>query len=304
MLVRVCSPTPLLDPVRREIAAACSALADVVSSRRLSADPEAWEWSLAGGTSRVEVREAVRAVAPGLDVCVLPADSAVGPRLVVLDVDSTLIEQEVIELIADHAGSRAEVQAVTEAAMRGELDFAQSLRARVATLAGLPVHVLTDVRDAVRPHPGAATLVAALHAHGHTVGAVSGGFHEILDPLAASLGLDHARANRLEVVDGRLTGRVTGPLIDRAAKEDALRRWCEQDGVHLRDAVAVGDGANDLDMLGAAGVGIAFCAKPAVREAADTTISFPRLDAVLHHLGYTGDEVEAALAGTGIRRGD
>ncbi|MDQ4500992.1 phosphoserine phosphatase SerB [Sinomonas sp. ASV322] len=203
-------------------------------------------------------------------------------KFLIMDVDSTLIQQEVIELLAEHAGKRAEVAAVTEAAMRGELDFAQSLHARVETLAGLPVDVIDRVRDAVLLTPGAEDLVKAYHAAGHAVAVVSGGFNQILAPLAERLGLDYWRANELEIVDGRLTGRVVGDVVDRAVKEHSLRVWAAERGVPLEACVAVGDGANDLDMLGAAGLGVAFHAKPAVRAAADAAVDLPYLDVVRH----------------------
>ncbi|WP_418605664.1 phosphoserine phosphatase SerB [Georgenia sp. SUBG003] len=205
--------------------------------------------------------------------------------LLVTDVDSTLITAEVIELLAEHAGTREEVAAVTERAMRGELDFAASLRERVATLAGLDTGVLEEVRARVSLTPGARELVAAVHDAGGSVGVVSGGFAEVVEPLAASLGIEHVVANRLEVEDGRFTGRTTGPVVDRAAKERHLRAWAEADGVTLGRVVAVGDGANDLDMLGAAGLGVAFCAKPVVQRQAHAAVGFPRLDAVLGLLG-------------------
>jgi phosphoserine phosphatase len=203
-----------------------------------------------------------------------------GPRLLVLDVDSTLIEQEVIELLAERAGTRAEVAAVTEAAMRGEIDFAASLAARVATLAGLPDTVIAASAADVTLTPGARELVAAVQEHGWTVALVSGGFAEIVGPLAHSLGIELYRANRLEVTDGTLTGRTYGPVIDRAAKAEALLEFAAELGVETVDTVAIGDGANDLDMIAAAGLGIAFNAKPAVREAADVSIE-GRLDAAL-----------------------
>lgn len=208
--------------------------------------------------------------------------------LVVLDADSTLIEDEVIELLADAAGSRALVAEMTERAMRGELDFAQSLLARVGTLAGLSTSVFADVGRLIRPTPGVNELIAGLHAHGSRVGVVSGGFHELLDPLAASLGLDHWRANRLEVVDGRLTGCLVGPIIDAAAKAAALREWAAADDVALPQTVAVGDGANDLKMMGAAGLAIAFNAKPLVKEQADLVIDVCDLSQVLPVLGLRG----------------
>jgi len=226
------------------------------------------------------------ATALGVDVAATAgALVADGVGLLVMDVDSTLITAEVIELLAEHAGTRAEVAEVTERAMRGELDFAASLRERVATLAGLNVGVLDDVRAAVSLSAGARELVAAVHARGGRVGLVSGGFLEIVEPLAADLGIDHVAANRLEVDGGRLTGRTTGPVVDRAAKERHLREWAAADGVPVDRVVAVGDGANDLDMLAAAGLGVAYCAKPVVQEQADAAVTFPRLDAVLGLLG-------------------
>lgn len=211
------------------------------------------------------------------------------PRfLVVLDADSTLLEDEVIELLADHAGTRPQVQAVTERAMRGEIDFAESLRERVATLAGLPADVCTRAQQAVRVTRGADELVRGVHAAGGTVGVVSGGFHEVLDPFAARLGLDHCRANRLEVVDGVLTGRVSGDVVDAAAKAETLRAWAAEDEVPLSRTVAVGDGANDLVMLGVAALGVAFDAKPLVRARADVAVVDRDLSAVLATLGLRG----------------
>ncbi|HET7763155.1 MAG TPA: phosphoserine phosphatase SerB [Phycicoccus sp.] len=233
----------------------------------------------------------------GADIAVAPAGLARrGARLVVLDVDSTLIQDEVIELIAEHAGTVAEVAAVTEAAMRGELDFAESLHARVATLAGLPVSVLDEVRAAVRLTPGARTLVRTLKALGFTVAVVSGGFAEVVEPLARELGVDHVRANRLEVEDGRLTGRVVGAVVDRAGKAAALRELAAGLGLPLTRTVAIGDGANDLDMLAAAGLGVAFNAKPMVRAQADTSVNVPYLDTVLFLLGVSREEIEEADA--------
>ena len=205
--------------------------------------------------------------------------------LVVLDVDSTLIEDEVIELIADHAGTREAVAAVTERAMRGELDFAESLRERVATLRGVPVTALDDVRARVQVTRGVPELVAGIHAAGGAIAAVSGGFHEVLDPLADSLGLDRWRANRLGVADGVLTGVVDGPIIDAAAKAVALREWAAEFGVPIPRTVAIGDGANDLVMMEAAALSIAFDAKPRVREAADVSLVERDLSAVLATLG-------------------
>jgi len=204
------------------------------------------------------------------------------PRLLVCsDVDSTFIGQEVIELIARRAGTEAEVAAVTAAAMRGELDFAASLRARVATLAGLPVAVLAEVRKEVTLTPGVPELLRWAAEHGHVVALVSGGFHEVIDPLAATLGIRHVRANRLAVRDGLLTGEVDGPIIDRAGKAVALRQFAAVEDIPLSATIAIGDGANDLDMLALAGLSVAFAAKPVVAERADIALPGPRLDDLL-----------------------
>lgn len=201
----------------------------------------------------------------------MTADSRVRP-LVVLDCDSTTIQDEVIELLAEVAGTRDLVAEVTERAMRGELDFAESLRERVATLAGTPESVFADAYARVRPSRGIHELVAGVHARGGIVGVVSGGFHEVLDPLAADLRLDRWRANRLEVVDGALTGRVAGPIVDASAKAAALREWAADAGIPLSATIAIGDGANDLEMMAVAAVSVGFNAKPVVRERADVSI--------------------------------
>ena len=217
-----------------------------------------------------------------------------GRRLVVMDVDSTLIQDEVIELLAAHAGREAEVAEVTERAMRGELDFAESLHARVATLAGLPESVLADVRASVRLTPGARTLVRTLKRLGFTVAVVSGGFIEIVQPLADELGIDFARANSLEIIDGHLTGQVLGDVVDREEKARSLTRFAEASDLPLERTVAIGDGANDLDMLALAGLGIAFNAKPVVRAQADAAVTVPYLDSVLFFLGVSRDDIEEA----------
>ncbi|MBO0922646.1 phosphoserine phosphatase SerB [Cellulomonas sp. zg-ZUI222] len=201
-------------------------------------------------------------------------------RLVVMDIDSTLITGEVVEMLAARAGSLPLVAAITERAMRGEIDFAQSLRERVATLEGLPVTVFDDVLAEVELTPGAAELVAELQARGWPVGLVSGGFLEVARPLAARLGITRVHANRLEACDGVLTGRVAGPVVDRAAKAATLTAWAAELGLPMTRTVAIGDGANDLDMLAAAATGIAFNAKPVVAGAADVAVA-GRLDAVL-----------------------
>lgn len=221
-------------------------------------------------------------------------------RLIVFDVDSTLITGEVIEMLAAHAGVEDEVAKVTEAAMRGELNFTESLKHRVALLEGLPESVLDDVADEMTLTPGARTTMRTLKRLGFRCGAVSGGFTRIIRKLADDLGLDYVAANELEIVDGRITGRVVGDVVDRPGKAVALRKFADSYGISLEQCVAVGDGANDIDMLSAAGMGVAFNAKPALREIADTTLSHPYLDAVLFMLGVTRAEVEAADAADGL----
>jgi phosphoserine phosphatase len=221
-------------------------------------------------------------------------------RLIVFDVDSTLIQQEVIEMLAARAGALDAVAAITDAAMRGELDFAESLHQRVGTLAGLPAEVLDEVAEDVMLTPGARTTVRTLRRLGYHVGVVSGGFRQVIEPLAHELMLDFVAANELEIVDGKLTGRVVGQIIDRPGKAKALRDFADQVGVPMAQTVAVGDGANDIDMLSAAGLGIAFNAKPALREVADASLSHPYLDTVLFLLGVTRGEIEAADALDGM----
>ncbi len=192
--------------------------------------------------------------------------------LVVLDADSTLIRNEVIELIADEAGRGAEVAAATEAAMRGEVDFAASLRSRVQALAGVPVSAFAHVLARIEPTPGVRELIDAVHERGGRVGVVSGGFHEILDTIAPELGVDVWRANRLAVTDGALNGFVDGAIVDAEGKAAALRTWADDAGVPLSRTIAIGDGANDLTMMADAGLGVAFNAKPAVRRRADVVV--------------------------------
>jgi len=217
-------------------------------------------------------------------------------RLVVMDVDSTLIQGEVIELLAERAGHAEQVRAVTEAAMAGDLDFETSLRRRVALLRGLPVAVVDEVRADLRLTPGARTLVRTLKRLGYTLALVSGGFTQVIDGLVADLGIDHSAANTLEIDGGHLTGGLVGPVVDRAGKAVALERFAALAGVPISQTVAVGDGANDLDMLARAGLGIAFNAKPIVRQAADAAVTVPYLDAILFLLGITSEEIEDADA--------
>lgn len=206
------------------------------------------------------------------------------PGLLVMDVDSTLIDEEVIDELGAAAGCGERIAAVTERAMRGELDFAEALRARVALLEGLSVSVFDEVRRRIHFTHGALELIDELHAHGWKVGVVSGGFHEVVDRLVAEAGIDHAIANRLEVVDGRLTGRVLGDIVTKATKLERLHAWAREDDVPMAQTVAMGDGANDIPMIQAAGLGVAFCAKPATRAAAPHAIDERDLTLVLDFL--------------------
>ena len=213
-------------------------------------------------------------------------------HLVVMDADSTLLQDEVIDLLAEKCGCAAEVSVITELAMSGEIDFAEALRRRVALLEGLPASVLDDVRSRLRLTPGARTLLRTLQRLGYVPAVVSGGFVEVLEPLMTELKVEYLAANRLEVVDGKLTGQLVGEIVDRAGKANALRRFAEEVGVPLEQTVAVGDGANDIDMLSTSGLGIAFNAKPVVQEHADTQLTVPYLDAVLYFLGISREEIE------------
>jgi phosphoserine phosphatase len=201
--------------------------------------------------------------------------------LVVFDVDSTLIEDEVIELLAEAAGKRDEVKAITDAAMAGDLDFSQSLSARVAMLSGVPEDALAQAFSRVRITAGARELIAAIHRAGGKAAAVSGGFSQVLEPLAKDLELDFHRANTLEIVDGKLTGRTIGPVIDRSAKAAALAEWARELGLTAGSAIAVGDGANDLEMMAAAGIGVAFNAKSLVRASADLVLEGESLEPLI-----------------------
>jgi phosphoserine phosphatase len=252
------------------------------------------EMEISGGDPVLLREDLARvAVTQGIDVAVQRGGlHRRALRLIVMDVDSTLIRDEVIDLLAARAGAAEDVAKVTAAAMRGELDFAASLRERVGLLAGLDAAVLDEVRDELRLTAGARTLIGTLGGLGYKFGIVSGGFAQVIAPLAAELGIGYVAANTLEISAGKLTGRLSGPLIDRAAKADALRGFAADAGVPLSQTVAVGDGANDLDMIAAAGLGIAFNAKPVVRDAADTSLSVPYLDAILYLLGISSEEVE------------
>ncbi|HEX2362795.1 MAG TPA: phosphoserine phosphatase SerB [Jiangellaceae bacterium] len=240
------------------------------------------------------------AVAQGIDLAVQPAGlSRRAKRLIVMDVDSTLVQGEVIEMLAERAGVLGEVAEVTAAAMRGELDFADSLRRRVRLLAGLPVAALAEVGRNVTLTAGARTLVRTLKRLDYRLAIVSGGFTQITDHIVDDLEIDYAAANTVAVADGRLTGELVEPILDRAGKADAMARFAEQAGVPLAQTVAIGDGANDLDMIARAGLGVAFNAKPLVRDAADTAVSVPYLDTVLYLLGISREDVEAADAADG-----
>jgi len=233
------------------------------------------------------------AASNGVDIAVQPGGVQRHARkLVQLDVDSTLIQQEVIELLAAKAGVSHQVIAITDEAMRGELDFEQSLRARVALLKGLPVSAITEVQAQILLTPGARTLISTLHKLGHTVAVVSGGFIDVIAPLLKELDIKYFKANTLGIENGLLTGQVIGAVIDRAAKAAALREFAALESISMEQTIAIGDGANDLDMIVAAGLGIAFNAKPAVKAAADSSISEPYLGSVLYLLGISNEEIE------------
>ena len=254
-----------------------------------------------GDPDRLRLVLAEEAAIQGVDIAVQPASLLRhGVRLIVMDVDSTLVRGEVIEMLADRAGCLDDVARVTEAAMRGELDFEESLHERVALLAGLDASALDDVYDHIELAPGARTMVRVLGRLGYRFAIVSGGFSQITDRIAEDLGIDFAASNELEVVDGRLTGRIVGPVMDRAGKAAALRRFAQEAGVAPSATIAIGDGANDLDMLAAAGLGIAFNAQPVLQQAADTTVNVPYLDAIIYLLGISREEVEAADEEAGL----
>jgi phosphoserine phosphatase len=206
------------------------------------------------------------------------------PGLLVMDVDSTLIDEEVIDQLGEAAGAGERIADITARTMAGELDFCDALRARVALLKGLPVSVFDEVTRSVHFTNGALELIEALHAHGWKVGAVSGGFHEIVDHLAAQSHVDYWLANRLEVRNATLSGQIVGEIVCRSTKLRALRQWAEETGVDMSQTVAVGDGANDIPMIETAGLGIAFCAKPAVQQAASVAINTRDLMKVLELL--------------------
>jgi phosphoserine phosphatase len=247
------------------------------------------------GSDHASLREALTSVADssGLDLAVQRAGlHRRAKHLVVMDADSTLLQDEVIDLLGEASGRAEEIAPITRAAMNGEIDFAEALRRRVSLLAGLPMSVIDEVRSALRLAPGARTLLRTLQRLGYVPAVVSGGFIEILRPLLEELNVTHVAANRLGIKDGALTGEILGEIIDRAGKAHALERFAAEVGVPLEQTVAVGDGANDIDMLSLAGLGIAFNAKPVVQEHADAALSVPYLDAVLYFLGISREEIE------------
>ena len=252
-------------------------------------------------TDTLRTALASEAAIQNLDIAVQPANLLRrGMRLIVMDVDSTLIQGEVIEMLAEHAGYGNEVAEVTEAAMRGDLDFEVSLRERAKMLKGIDVAAFDAVYDAIELAPGARTLVRILRRLGYRFALVSGGFSQITERLAEDLGIHFSRANELEVVDGKLTGNIVGDVVDRAGKARALREFAAELGLTEAATIAIGDGANDLDMLNAAGLGIAYNAKPMVRDAADTSVNVPYLDAIMYLLGISREEIEAADLEAGV----
>jgi phosphoserine phosphatase len=283
------------------IAAAAAQIADrggnIDRIRRIASYPVTAIEFQGSGVDVESLRRPLAEVAAshGADIAVQEAGlDRRGQYLVVMDVDSTFIQDEVIDLLADEAGVLPQVAAITESAMRGELDFEQSLRARAALLAGLPESALGAVRDRITLTPGARTLCRTLSRLGYRIALVSGGFTDIITPIAADLGVTDVRANTLEIVDGVLTGRVVGPVIDRLGKRSALEAFARQYAIPPRRTIAIGDGANDIDMLEAAGLGIAFNAKAAAQAAADTAVNVPYLDSVLFLMGITREEIETA----------
>lgn len=271
--------------------------------RRIASYPVTAVVFESSGADVFELRHALTAAVGriGADIAVQAAGlDRRGQHLIVMDVDSTVIQDEVIDLLADEAGVVDQVSAITERAMAGQLDFTASLQERVALLEGLPVSALDTVRSRITLTPGARTLCRTLNNLGYRVCLVSGGFIEVVGPLAAELGVDDVRANALEVSDGVLTGRVVGEIIDRAGKRRALETFAAEYSIPMRRTIAIGDGANDIDMLEAAGLGVAFNGKAPARAAADASVSVPYLDSVLYLLGISREEIEDADALAGF----
>ena len=281
------------------LAAIASAIADTGGNieriHRTASFPVTAIECVVSGAKTQELKNALSPLATqhSVDIAVSPGGlMRWAKKLVLMDVDSTLISQEVIELLGAKAGVVDQVKAITDRAMAGEIDFEESLRERVGLLKGLPESVLTEVRGEISLTPGAKTLVTTLQKLGHTVAVVSGGFIDVIEPLLQSLDIVHYRANTLEINQGVLTGGLVGPIVDRAAKAQALRDFAAIEKVEIEQTVAIGDGANDLDMIALAGLGIAFNAKPAVRAAAVSALSAPYLDSVLYLLGISREDVE------------
>ena len=287
------------DALARTSGAIAASGGNIDRIHRLSRFPVwSYEFLVEGGDSnKLQASLMDVAVEESIDIAVQPYGlSRRSSRLVVRDVDSTLIRNEVIDLLADEAGCREQVAALTDQAMRGDLDYADALEQRVALLQGTPVSAVDRVITQMVLTPGAKTFVRTLRRLGYRIAVISGGFTHFTDHLATQLDLDHAYANRLEIVDGVITGRIEGDIVDAKAKAELLESIAEIEGVPLEQTVAVGDGANDLPMLQKAGLGIAFNAKPVLRGVADTTVNVPYLDAILFMLGVTREEVEAADA--------
>lgn len=286
------------------LAAIASAIADTGGNieriQRTASYPVTAIECVVSGAQTQELKNALTPLAAqySVDIAVSPGGlMRWAKKLVLMDVDSTLISQEVIELLGAKAGVVDQVKGITDRAMAGEIDFEESLRERVGLLKGLPESVLTEVRGEISLTPGAKTLVTTLQKLGHTVAVVSGGFIDVIEPLLKSLDIAHYRANNLEIEQGVLTGGLVGPIVDRAAKAQALRDFAAIEKVEIEQTVAIGDGANDLDMIALAGLGIAFNAKPAVRAAADSALSAPYLDSVLYLLGISREDVEESGKG-------